>query len=107
MTVSNGMKSIAVATLTLLLTAPAFAAEDSRAIELINSLGCKGCHKINGEGGTLGPALDGVGKRLDEKKIRRQLLDPKSANPGSMMPSFGHLPQKDIETLVDYLDGLK
>jgi ubiquinol-cytochrome c reductase cytochrome b subunit len=108
MTFMKAVKSIAIAALALVMAAPAVAAEDSsRGIELLNSLGCKGCHRINGQGGTLGPALDGVGKRLDEQRIRRQLLDPKSVNPGSVMPSFGHLPEQDINTLVDYLGDIK
>jgi len=108
MTVPKAVKSTAIAALALVLAAPAFAAGDSsRAVELINSLGCKGCHQINGEGGSVGPVLNGVGKRLDEERIRQQLLDPKVANPNSMMPSFGHLPEKDIDTLVEYLSDLK
>ena len=104
----KAVKSVAIAALVLVMAAPALAAEDSsRGLELLNSLGCKGCHRINGAGGTLGPALDGVGKRLNAQSIRRQLLDPKSLKPGSVMPSFGHLPEQDINTLVDYLGDLK
>lgn len=108
MTLSNAVKSAAVAALALFWTAAALAAEDpSRAVELLNALGCKGCHRIGAEGGTLGPALDGVGRRMGDQKIRRQLLDPKSVNPGSVMPSFAHLPGRDIDTLVDYLGDLR
>jgi len=95
---------IAAATLCLAPTAPALAAD---AQELIDSLGCKGCHQIAGNGGALGPALDGVGSRMQEKELRQQLVNPKAKNAASMMPAFDHLPEKDLQALVDYLKGLK
>jgi ubiquinol-cytochrome c reductase cytochrome b subunit len=101
------MKFAATAALSLALAAPALAADDARARELINSLGCKGCHQLAGEGGTLGPAFDGMGTRLKEKDIREQLVNPKGKNPKTMMPAFANLPEKDIKVLVDYLKSLK
>jgi ubiquinol-cytochrome c reductase cytochrome b subunit len=102
------LKLAAAAALSLALAAPALAADDNtRAEELIYSLGCKGCHQINGSGGTMGPALDGVGSRLKGKDIREQLRNPKSKNPGTMMPAFANLPEKDLKVLVDYLLSLK
>ena len=95
---------IAAATLCLATSTPARAAD---AQELINSLGCKGCHQIAGSGGALGPALDGVGSRLQEKELRQQMVNPKAKNAASMMPSFSHLPEKDLQTLIDYLKSLK
>jgi len=108
MKMTSLMRMAATAALSLALAAPALAADDTaHAQELINSLGCKGCHQIGGSGGNLGPALDGVGARMKEKDIREKLLDPKGKNPGTMMPTFAHLPEKDLEALVDYLKGLK
>ena len=101
------IKWVATAAVSLALATPALAADDARARELINSLGCKGCHQIAGEGGTLGPAFDGVGSRLKEKDIREQLVNPKAKNPNSMMPAFASLPEKDMKVLVDYLKSLK
>lgn len=100
------MKLAATAVLSLALATPALA-DDARARELINSLGCKGCHQIDGEGGTLGPAFEGVGSRLKEKDIREQLVNPKGKNPQTMMPAFANLPEKDLKVLVDYLKRLK
>lgn len=101
------IKLATTAVLSLGLAAPALAVDEARARELINSLGCKGCHQLAGEGGTLGPAFDGMGKRLQEKEIREQLVNPRAKNPGSMMPAFASLPEKDVKTLVDYLKSLK
>lgn len=106
MKTTRTMKLAATAVLSLALATPALA-DDARARELINSLGCKGCHQIDGEGGTLGPAFEGVGNRLTEKDIREQLVNPKGKNPQTMMPAFANLPEKDLKVLVDYLKSLK
>jgi mono/diheme cytochrome c family protein len=102
------IRILLVAALSLVLALPALAADKhARGKELVNSSGCKGCHKIDGMGGSLGPALDRVGKRLSAAQILQQLKNPKARNPSSMMPSFSHLSQKDLQALVDYLESLK
>ena len=99
---------VAATILALAFVSPAPAAFDAaHAKEIIKSQGCLGCHRIAGSGGTFGPALDGVGKRLSAKQIRTKLLDPKSSNPNSAMPSFGQLPAKDLAAVVEYLEQLK
>jgi mono/diheme cytochrome c family protein len=90
----------------LILSTHVFSAEMSGA-QLVQSKGCRGCHKIEGAGGTLGPALDGVGQRLSAQEIREVIADPKSKNPSSMMPSFAHIPEEEMKALVDYLSQLK
>lgn len=74
---------------------------------LFKSNGCTACHTIGGIGGTVGPDLTTVGRRRDKEWIEAQIKDPKSHNPGSIMPSFARLPQKDIDDLADYLSGLR
>ena len=107
MNMTRMMKQAASVALILALAAPALAADDARARELIDSLGCKGCHKLGGEGGTLAPAFEGMGTRLKEEDIRRQLVNPKESNPKTMMPAYAHLPEKDLKALVDFLKSLK
>lgn len=81
---------------------------ESRGRDLINSAGCKGCHRLHGTGGTLGPAFDGMGNRLSRKQLRQKLIHPQAGKKGSsMMPSYAHLSQSDLKTLVDYLKSLK
>lgn len=92
----------------LALTLPCAArAEDleAQARELINALGCKGCHPFNGQGGNLAPSLNEVGARLSKEEIRAWLIAPKNQRPDSLMPSFRHVPAEDIEILVRYLAG--
>ena len=55
-------------------------------IYLVN--GCAGCHRVNGVGGSIGPALNGVAKRHSKEWIEQHFLDPKALVPGSLMPSF-------------------
>jgi len=53
---------------------------------LTDRLACMGCHQIDGQGGSIGPSLDGVGQRRIPSYVLEMLLDPKRAAPGSQMP---------------------
>lgn len=68
---------------------------------------CSSCHSINGAGGHVGPDLGGVGGRRSRQWIQEQIRNPKSHNPGSVMPGFSKLPEKDLENLTAYLAGLR
>lgn len=70
-------------------------------------MGCRGCHKIGKNGGSFGPSLNGVAKRLKKEKIRQQLVNPKASNPSSLMPPFAHLSDADLDALTNYLAKLK
>ncbi len=41
-----------------------------------NKAGCVTCHSYNDQGGSVGPALDGLSARLDDSAIERALLNP-------------------------------
>lgn len=66
---------------------------------------CTACHTVGGNGGTIGPALDGVASRLDEATIYKQIKDPHALNPDSKMPNLG-LSDDDINSIVNYLKTL-
>lgn len=53
----------------------------------------------------IGPDLTHVETRYedDEAKLRTVLVDPKSLNPNSLMPSFAHLSPDDLSALLTYL----
>lgn len=61
--------------------------------------GCHQCHTIRHDGGTKGPDLSGVGRRLSEGQIRAQVIEG-----GKQMPPFGDvLKQSELDDLVAYL----
>ena len=64
--------------------------------------GCLACHKIEHNGGDLGPDLTEIGAVLDKGAIRRTL-----ENPTAPMPSFANLPEEKKAAMVDFLASLK
>jgi mono/diheme cytochrome c family protein len=77
------------------------------AAELVDALGCRGCHHLDRRGGERGPALDGVGKRYDAARLRLWLLWPQSLKPGTVMPAYDFLEPEQIALLVDFLQRQK
>lgn len=67
---------------------------------------CIACHSLQGQGGAVGPALDGVGDRLDRDYITRWLRDPISVKPDSRMPKLP-LAESDVTELVAFLSQLR
>jgi nitric oxide reductase subunit C len=66
---------------------------------------CVACHSVAGKGGNVGPALDGVGSRMDEDLLFRHIKDPLSVKADSKMPNLG-LADNDIREIVSYLKTL-
>jgi ubiquinol-cytochrome c reductase cytochrome b subunit len=76
----------------------------SRGASLFNSLGCIGCHKIQGRGGVIGPELDA--KLLQGKSSRwliTQIRDPKAHNPQTIMPAFNSATDQQVNDVVAFL----
>lgn len=67
---------------------------------------CKACHSLRGQGGAVGPALDGVGSRRNADYLRSWLLDPVAVKPDSKMPKLP-LSETELNELVTYLSQLK
>jgi nitric oxide reductase subunit C len=67
---------------------------------------CVACHALGGQGGVVGPALDGVGGRLDAAYIARWLKDPISVKPDSKMPKLP-LTAGQIDELIAFLSHQK
>ena len=78
---------------------------------IIRGAGCTGCHKINGEGGAIGPELTHVGSRLSANLIRESILTPDAKIAkgfekfkGIMPKTFGNqLTAAQLEALVQFL----
>jgi len=66
---------------------------------------CTACHAIDGQGGNVGPALDGVGSRFNTDQLRSWLKDPQEYKPGTTMPNL-NLEENTIEELVVFLSNL-
>ncbi len=80
--------------------------------EILAHFTCNACHKVEGEGGELGPDLSHIGGQRDTAYIRRALLDPNAdISEGyvpMMPPNYGtQMYAVELEMLVDYLAGLK
>lgn len=69
--------------------------------------GCMNCHSLLGKGGTFGPPLDDVGRRLTLEQIMRYTRTPKSVNPDALMPPQKDLSEKELEVVSRFLAGLR
>lgn len=100
--------------------------------ELTYKFGCRGCHKINGEGGSIGPELTGLGSKTElafmlihdfqhvegahtkAQWIYEHFLNPQKIVPGNpelnfaptVMPNFG-LTKEQATALTIYVLGLR
>lgn len=72
------------------------APELARGQQIFETSGCRGCHKLAGVGGIIGPELDKVGARRSPDWLRKHFLAPATVTPGSAMP-----PQKFSETNLE------
>jgi putative heme-binding domain-containing protein len=56
------------------------------------SLGCAGCHIVNGQGGNLGPDLSDIGFMRGASSLRQSILDPGAVLPKGVqqVPSRGY-----------------
>ncbi|MGH8502373.1 MAG: cytochrome c oxidase subunit II [Gammaproteobacteria bacterium] len=85
---------------------------------LFLATGCGACHRVRGTQarGVIGPDLTHVGGRRtigagmlsnNAKSIARFIAQTQRIKPGVRMPSFGMLPDDDIEAIAAYLESLE
>lgn len=88
----------------------ATAAKDSKAedqtMNLIQELGCKGCHMIYGKGGSLSTDLTKVGNRLTAAQIEDFLADDSATRTKEFMPSYRSLTKEQRQLISEYLYNL-
>lgn len=71
---------------------------------LFNDLPCSGCHGKDGVGTPKAPDLRKVFRdHADAKWLKNFIRQPDSVKPGTMMPSFGYLPQEQLDALAEWL----
>ena len=76
--------------------------------ELIAAQGCTSCHVVNGQGGSVGPSLDGVALRRSAAYIHSYIENPKALNPNAAMPAFlPPLTHEQVEDISQYLLTLR
>ncbi len=73
---------------------------------LASSKGCVGCHVTDGEGGQIGPTLNGVVESKGALFVRQKVSDPSFDNAGTLMPDLG-LNAEQIAALIAYLATLQ
>ncbi len=73
---------------------------------LFETQGCRGCHKLNGVGGSIGPDLteEGANRRSPEW-LERHFLAPNAVSSGSAMPNF-HFTRDQARDLTYYMLAL-
>lgn len=67
---------------------------------------CTACHSLAGSGGTVGPALDGVGSKYEKDYLETWLKNPQEVKPGTTMPQLP-LSAEDLTSLVEFLSNQK
>ncbi|RMF91397.1 MAG: hypothetical protein D6736_05295, partial [Nitrospinota bacterium] len=78
-------------------------AENGKAI--FESIGCLGCHAINGKGGTFGPDLGQVGSKVNAQWLFNWIKDPRRYDSHTKMPRLP-LTDAQIRDVVAYLTSL-
>ena len=96
---------VAVATSTAAAAGEAPVASSSNRPQVFNQL-CVACHMLDGQGGQVGPALDGVGARKTLAELRTWLHDPAAVKPGTQMPKLP-LTDEQIDELAAFLSQRK
>ena len=56
--------------------------------QLYVSGACASCHRVNGEGGGIGPPLNGLADRRSKEWVRTHFMAPQKLSPGSIMPPY-------------------
>jgi mono/diheme cytochrome c family protein len=71
------------------------------------SHGCQACHKVGGQGGTVGPDLSDEGEKGHSREwLTEQLRDPRAHDSTTVMPTYASLSREELSDLVDYLLSL-
>ena len=78
------------------------APELARGQRVFETSGCRGCHKLGGLGGILGPELDKVGARRSPEWLKKHFVSPASVTAGSGMPPQ-KLAEKDLEAITLFM----
>jgi len=82
--------------------APEFAVEGAR---LYVARRCGACHQVNGTGGKVGPALNGLAGRRTQSWVEEHFRSPQALSPGTVMPPY-RFSEKEMDSMIAYLFAL-
>ncbi|RJR19899.1 MAG: hypothetical protein C4581_04335 [Nitrospiraceae bacterium] len=74
--------------------------------QLVSSLGCLGCHMINGNGSNFAPDFSDIGNKVNHGWLIQFLKAPRAYDPKTIIPDF-KLSDYDAEKIAAYLVSLK
>jgi len=74
---------------------------------VFQSRGCMSCHALRGTGGTVGPAMDTIGRKLNLAQIEQYIRNPKAVNSKAIMPPQTTLSEKEFKEVAAFLANLK
>ncbi len=94
-----GMAALTVENGDLVATAPAFAAHGAA---LYQENSCSACHQLNGEGGNMGPPMNGLATRRTEAWSAEHFANPQKMSPGTPMPVYAFSKQ-EMDDILAYL----
>jgi ubiquinol-cytochrome c reductase cytochrome b subunit len=86
----------------LLNETPEFAIEGAMVFQ---KRACINCHRVNGNGMSVGPPLNGLARRHTKDWVKAHFSDPKKLSPGSIMPAYKFSPA-ELENVTTYLFAL-
>ncbi len=79
------------------------AQDDALARKLINSQGCKACHALAGDGGTLSVSFEMMRQNLTQAEIRAKLVNPEKQHGNFKISDFSHLDDTEVNALVEFI----
>lgn len=74
--------------------------------QFYDAQGCDTCHAIGGKGGTAGPSLSDVGKRLSKDQLTEVIQGIRTGK-SSMPPLPPETTDQQVKDLIDFLETLK
>jgi cytochrome c2 len=76
--------------------------DEDKGKKLFESVGCQGCHQLNGKGETFGPDLSRIGNKVNADWLVTWISHPHSYNEKSKMPDL-RLDEEQASDIASYL----
>ena len=87
----------------LLLATPALAQTTERPLQVLHALGCKSCHRFQGQGGRFARPLGLPGEAIGALRLSRQLARPAATSGPIRMPAYLGITAEQLRALTQLL----